>query len=128
MGLSAAILLLFNGRVAGISGLFEGVLRPKRGDVAWRLWFLLGLAVGAVVMVLTRPSSFESTLARSTMATVLAGVLVGFGTRLSSGCTSGHGLCGVGRLSKRSIVATATFIATGAVTVAIIDRLLGGRV
>jgi uncharacterized membrane protein YedE/YeeE len=128
MGLSASILLLFSGRVAGISGLFEGVIRPRRGDVAWRLWFLVGLAAGAVIMARVRPSAFESSLVRSAAATVIAGVLVGFGTRLANGCTSGHGLCGIGRLSKRSIVATMTFIATGAVTVAVVDRLLGGVV
>jgi uncharacterized membrane protein YedE/YeeE len=128
MGLSASLLLLFNGRVAGISGLFEGVIRPKRGDVAWRLWFLLGLAAGAVLMGRVRPSSFDSSLVRSAGATVLAGVLVGFGTRLANGCTSGHGLCGIGRLSLRSMVATMTFIATGAATVALVDRVLGGHV
>ena len=98
MGLSSAILFLFSGRVAGMSGLFAGVVRPKRGDVAWRLTFLLGLAVGAVVMRILRPSSFDSSIVRSTGAAVLAGVLVGFGTRLANGCTSGHGLCGIGRL------------------------------
>lgn len=128
MGLSAVILLLFCGRVAGISGLFEGVLRPRRGDVAWRVWFLLGLAFGAALMVRMRPSCFDSSLVRSAGATVLAGVLVGFGTRLGSGCTSGHGLCGIGRLSVRSMVATVTFIVCGAVTVVVIDRLLGGSV
>jgi uncharacterized protein len=128
MGLGGAILLLFSGRVAGVSGLFEGVIRPKRGDVAWRVWFLLGLASGAMVMARLRPSSFDSSLVRSAGATVLAGVLVGFGTRLANGCTSGHGLCGIGRLSVRSVVATVTFIATGAATVVLIDHVLGGRI
>ena len=128
MGLSAATLLLFCGRVAGISGMFEGVLRPQRGDVAWRVSFLFGLGVGAILMVTMRPGAFDSSLTRSAGATVLAGTLVGFGTRLGSGCTSGHGLCGIGRLSVRSIAATVTFIATGAITVIIINRLLGGSV
>lgn len=128
MGLSAALLFLFNGRVAGISGLLEGVIRPKREDLSWRIVFLLGLAAGGLLMLAIRPSSFESTLVRSMGATVMAGILVGFGTRLANGCTSGHGLCGIGRLSVRSIVATVVFIGTGAVTVAIINRLLGGRV
>jgi uncharacterized membrane protein YedE/YeeE len=128
MGLSAAILLLFSGRVAGIGGVYAGILRPTRGDVAWRVWFLLGLAAGGIVMARMLPSCFASTLVRSTGASALAGVLVGFGSRLGNGCTSGHGLCGIGRLSARSIVATMTFIATGALTVVVIDRILGGRV
>jgi uncharacterized membrane protein YedE/YeeE len=128
MGLSAAMLWLFPGRIAGISGLFEGVLRPRRGDLGWRLAFLAGLAAGALIMLWLRPGSFDSSLVRSRGAVVLAGVLVGFGTRFASGCTSGHGLCGVGRLSIRSIAATVTFIGTGAVTVAVINRLLGGSV
>jgi len=128
MGLSAAMLLLFSGRVAGLGGLFAGILRPTRGDVAWRVWFLLGLAAGAVVMLRLLPSCFESSLVRSTGASLLAGVLVGFGSRLGNGCTSGHGLCGIGRLSVRSLVATMTFIATGALTVVVIDRVLGGHV
>lgn len=128
MGLSAVILLLLSGRIAGMSGLFAGVLSPQRGDIAWRVSFLAGLALGAVVMLRVLPSAFESTLVRSVGATVFAGVLVGFGTRLASGCTSGHGLCGIGRLSVRSVVATVTFIASGAVTVVVIDRLLGGAI
>jgi uncharacterized membrane protein YedE/YeeE len=128
MGVSAALLLLLNGRVAGMSGLVAGLVRPTKGDVTWRLWFLAGLAIGAVVMMRVRPSSFESSLVRSPIAVVIAGVLVGFGTRLANGCTSGHGLCGIGRLSKRSVAATMTFIATGAATVLVVDRLLGGAV
>lgn len=128
MGLSAAILLLFSGRIAGISGLVEGVIRPTRGDLGWRVWFLLGLTFGALLAVWLRPSSFENNLARSGGATILAGVLVGFGTRLANGCTSGHGLCGIGRLSVRSIVATATFIGCGAITVLIVNRWLGGSI
>lgn len=128
MGLSAALLLYFNGRVAGMSGLLAGLLRPVKGDIAWRLWFLGGLAIGAVAMMLLRPSSFESSLVRSSGAVVLAGVLVGFGTRLGNGCTSGHGLCGIARLSKRSIAATMTFIAAGALTVVAVRQIFGGVV
>ena len=126
MGLSAAVLLLCNGRIAGMSGLVAGLVRPRRGDVAWRLWFLGGLAVGAVAMLRLRPIAFESSLVRSSGAVVMAGVLVGFGTRLGNGCTSGHGLCGIGRLSKRSIAATVTFIGAGVLTVLAVDRMLGG--
>lgn len=126
IGLSASLLLLFHGRVAGISGIVGGVLQPKRGEVAWRLLFLVGLLVGGVVMLALRPSAFAMTITRSPFALIAAGLLVGFGTRLGNGCTSGHGVCGISRLSPRSLVATVTFIGTGAIAVFVVNRLFGG--
>ena len=129
IGLAAAVLLFFHGRIAGISGILGGALRTRqRGDLGWRLAFLVGLLlVGAVTALLT-PAQLATTLDRSVGAMALAGLLVGFGTALGSGCTSGHGVCGISRLSKRSLVATATFMAVGALTVFVVNHLLGGAV
>jgi len=126
IGLSASILLLFHGRVAGISGIVSGLLAPKQGDISWRLLFVVGLLLGGLVMFATLPSAFASTIHRSTPAIIVAGLLVGFGTRLSNGCTSGHGVCGNSRLSPRSMVATVTFITTGGVAAFVVNHLLGG--
>jgi hypothetical protein len=123
IGLAASLLLLGNGRVAGISGITGGLFAEPAGgltgDTWWRVAFLGGLAAGAVVMALALPQAFAPSLSRSAVTLVGAGLLVGYGTRLSNGCTSGHGVCGISRGSLRSIAATATFIATGAVTVAV---------
>ncbi len=117
-----ALMLVATGRIAGLSGVLAGVL--KRGDRAWRVWFLAGmLAVGAIFELVT-PSTFDRAPRVPMWLVAIAGMLVGIGTRLSNGCTSGHGLCGMSRLSKRSIVATATFFGTGVVTATIVGRLL----
>ena len=126
IGLAASILLLCNGRVAGISGILGGALNPAPGDTLWRLMFLLGLLTTGAAAVLLRPQAFLAAPTRSLFVLTLAGFLVGYGARLGNGCTSGHGVCGVGRLSPRSLVATATFIAAGAITVFIVQHLLGG--
>jgi uncharacterized membrane protein YedE/YeeE len=129
IGLSAAVLLLGQGKVAGISGVVAGVLRRRPGDVAWRLWFLGGLGAGGLVFALFAPSRFQlpyaavSSLSSGVLA-IAAGLLVGFGTRLSGGCTSGHGVCGIGRFSGRSLIATITFMATGALTVFVVRHVL----
>lgn len=125
IGLSASILLLFSGRVAGISGLFAELLAFKapRGVAAW---FIGGLVAGGLVLFLVAPSMFAVTHDRSLPMVAAAGLLVGLGTRLGSGCTSGHGVCGLSRLSPRSLVATITFIATGAITVYLVRVLMGG--
>jgi uncharacterized membrane protein YedE/YeeE len=126
IGLSSAALLLCNGKIAGISGIVGGLLNPIKQDTSWRILFLAGLLSGGLVMHALSPHAFAIAISRSPSALIFAGLLVGFGTRLGSGCTSGHGVCGISRLSPRSIIATLTFIATGAVTVFIVNHLLGG--
>lgn len=127
IGLSAALLLVSHGRIAGISGIAGGLLtRPHRSDVAWRVAFLVGMVGTGAVLAALRPELFRFELSRSAAALVVAGLLVGFGSRLGNGCTSGHGVCGLGRFSKRSFAATLTFMATGALTVFVVQHLLGG--
>lgn len=126
IGLAASMFLLLTGRVTGISGVVGGLLAPKPGDVAWRMAFVGGLAVGGVVAAFAMPAQVAFEVARSPAAIVVAGLLVGFGTRLGNGCTSGHGVCGISRLSTRSLVATATFLATGVGTAVVIGRFFGG--
>jgi uncharacterized membrane protein YedE/YeeE len=126
IGFSAAMLLLFAGKIAGISGIVGEMLRPAKNDTMWRLLFIVGLLTGGFVLSFISPQAFAVGISRSTSALVFAGLLVGFGTRLGNGCTSGHGVCGVSRFSKRSILATATFVATGSLTVFVINHLLGG--
>ncbi|MGM0575439.1 MAG: YeeE/YedE family protein [Myxococcota bacterium] len=114
IGVAAALLMLFNGRIAGISGILGGLLKGARGsDARWRGAFVGGLVAGGLVMAALRPDLFANDLGRSLPFVVVAGLLVGFGTRLGSGCTSGHGVCGISRLSPRSLVATLAFMATG---------------
>lgn len=126
IGLSASILLLCNGKIAGISGILGGIVHPIKQDTLWRVVFVAGLLSGGFLFHLFAPEAFTFGLERSTGALILAGVLVGFGTRLGNGCTSGHGVCGISRLSVRSIVATVTFMATGILTVFVINHLFGG--
>lgn len=127
MGLAASMLLLFSGRVAGISGVAGGLFRPSAGDLSWRVLFIAGLVAGGAVLLLVNPEVFHVGIHRSFAALAVAGLLVGFGARLGSGCTSGHGVCGLSRLSRRSLVATLTFMATGALSVFVVVHLLGGR-
>jgi uncharacterized protein len=119
IGLAAAVLVLFNGRIAGISGVLGGLLRPLRGDIGWRLAFVGGLVAAPVVYALFAAVPAPHFPA-SWGAVVLAGILVGVGTRYGSGCTSGHGVCGLSRLSPRSLVATLTFMAAGFATVLVV--------
>jgi uncharacterized membrane protein YedE/YeeE len=114
IGLAATLLLWLNGRIAGISGIVNGAMRGVPGDTAWRLLFIAGLVAGAGTWLWLAPPAFIPRTAYPTGLTVLAGLLVGFGTRLGSGCTSGHGVCGIARLSPRSFVATLVFMAFGA--------------
>jgi uncharacterized protein len=123
IGLGAALLLLCAGRMAGISGIVGGLLRPAPGEWGWRATFVLGLVVGGGAFAALRPSVF-GTQRCSLVLLALAGVVVGFGSRLGGGCTSGHGICGMSRLSKRSFVGTVTFMLTGAATV-LATRALG---
>lgn len=126
IGLSASALLLFNGRIAGISGICAGLLGGERGDRGWRLLFVAGLLAGGLAVHLALPGAFQLTVARTVPALLAAGFLTGFGARLANGCTSGHGLVGLSRLSPRSFVAVITFMATGAATVFAVNHLLGG--
>jgi uncharacterized protein len=115
-GVGAGILLIGNGRIAGISGIAAGALGAKPGDFAWRLVFLLGLLLGGKVALGLVPAAIVLDSPRSLPWLIAAGLCIGFGARLANGCTSGHGVCGVGRLSLRSVAATAIFTAAGALT------------
>jgi hypothetical protein len=126
IGLAASGLLAIDGRVAGISGIVGGLLRPRGGDVAWRVAFIAGLLAAGIVLGAVDPSTLALTGAPPLAVVGLAGLLVGFGTRLGSGCTSGHGVCGISRGSPRSIAATITFMLTGAITVWLTRACLGG--
>lgn len=126
IALAAALLLLTHGRIAGISGILGVLSDPRRGDAQWRLVFLLGLVIGGLVASQLWPERFASGIERSSGAVAIAGLLVGFGTRMGSGCTSGHGVCGIGRFSRRSIAATVMFMATGMATAAVITHGFGG--
>ena len=119
-------MLLFDGKIAGVSGIFAGVLRPAKTDTLWKVCFLAGLLTGGLLLRSLYPSAFEFGGLRSTGVLVFAGLLVGFGTRLGNGCTSGHGVCGVSRLSTRSIAATIIFICSGALVVFIYTHMLRG--
>lgn len=128
IGISAAAMLLFNGKIAGISGILAGVLRPVKADTSWRLCFVGGLLAGGLILRVVLPQAFVFGTIHSTGALAIAGLLVGVGTRLGNGCTSGHGVCGVARLSGRSILATTIFMATGAAVVYVVNHLLGGSI
>ncbi len=124
IGLAAAMFVLLNGRIAGISGVVGGLLKPVQGDVAWRAAFVLGL-VGAPWVYTLFAALPQPRIDASFGALVIAGLLVGVGTRYGSGCTSGHGVCGLARLSPRSLVATVTFMAAGFATVFVSRHVLG---
>ena len=126
IGLASLAMMGFSGRIAGISGIVGGLLDRAKGDMAWRLMFLVGLLSGGVVVGLLYPQAYPQAVQSSAAQLVGAGLLVGFGTRVGSGCTSGHGVCGMSRLSARSIVATLTFMATGALTVFVMRHMMGG--
>ena len=113
IGLAASLMLFFNGRVTGISGIYNGVFRKISPDFWWRLALVLGLIAGGAFVFVLRPEFMANNSGRSHIDLVVAGILVGFGTVLGSGCTSGHGICGLSRLSMRSVVATGTFMAFG---------------
>jgi len=116
IGVATALLLLLNGRIAGISGILGELLHPKRNDIAWRLLFIAGLIISPLVYQLFHVLP-DATITANTGTIVIAGLLVGIGTRYASGCTSGHGICGISRLSPRSIVATLVFMLSAGITV-----------
>jgi uncharacterized membrane protein YedE/YeeE len=126
IGLAAAMLLLFSGRIAGISGVLGGLIyERKTGDMSWRMLFLAGLVLGGFAFLLIGNGPALSAAPLGWPLTILAGALVGFGTRLGNGCTSGHGICGMARFSRRSFVATLTFMSFGFITVFVVRHLAG---
>jgi hypothetical protein len=125
IGGAASLLLLFNGRVAGISGILGGLLSPVRGDTLWRIVFLAGLGGGAFAWTRIAPSA-SLTVEAGLPLLVVGGFLTGLGARLGGGCASGHGVCGLGRLSTRSLVAVAIFMLTCGATVWVMRHALGG--
>jgi hypothetical protein len=126
IGLAAALFVLLTGRILGISGTFAGVTEPKRGDFAWRAALLAGLLAAPITYRALGGELPPITITDSPGLLVVAGLLVGFGSRLGSGCTSGHGVCGLARLSPRSIVATITFLITAMLTVFVMRHVVGG--
>lgn len=128
IGLASALLLVANGRIAGISGITGGVLRLQRGETLWRALFVAGLIAGGMLAALMSPSAVVFDVDRSTGALVVAGLLVGIGTQLGNGCTSGHGVCGLSRFSRRSLVAVVTFMGVAAFVVWIVGAFFGGTV
>jgi len=125
LGIASAAFILVNGRVLGISGILGGLLVPRRGDVSWRLSFLLGLVLAPATLWLLAPGLISAPrIEAGSAAIVAAGLLVGLGTRYGSGCTSGHGVCGLARLSPRSLAATLAFMASGFAAVYVIRHLI----
>ena len=124
IGTAVSIMLIFNGRVTGISGIiYSSTVARTKGDLAWRWYFIAGLFGGGLILNVLKPEVFSGYLQTPDWSVALAGLLVGFGTILGSGCTSGHGVCGVSRMSVRSILATVTFIGAGVLTAFLIRQL-----
>ncbi|MBO6730367.1 MAG: YeeE/YedE family protein [Maricaulis sp.] len=126
IGLATVLLMFANGRIAGISGILGGLLSRPDGDSAWRLWFIGGMLVAPLLVTLVSGSAPDFVMQADWWAVILGGLLVGVGTRLGSGCTSGHGVCGLSRLSLRSLAAVGIFMTTGMVTVTVLRLALGG--
>ncbi|MUJ38943.1 YeeE/YedE family protein [Aliivibrio fischeri] len=124
LGVSATLLLLLNGKIAGISGVLTGLMTPKKKDYAWRWLFVLGMISGGAGGVYFLGAHVPTEYTTNTPLLIIAGLLVGIGTRLGNGCTSGHGICGIGRLSVRSIVATCVFMLVAGLTVFVRLHLL----
>jgi len=126
LGIASAIFILVNGRILGISGILGGLLPPKVGDTTWRIAFLLGFAAAPTVFHAVVPAQYITAprIDASELMVVVAGLLVGIGTRYASGCTSGHGVCGLSRLSPRSLVATASFMGAGFATVYLVRHVI----
>ncbi len=122
-GAASALFILNNGRIAGISGILGGLLNPRKDDIIWRIAFLLGLIAAPTVTFMFMPAP-EVTIEAETVTLIIAGILVGVGTRYGSGCTSGHGICGLSRLSPRSLIATLTFMAAGIAIVFVMRHIL----
>jgi uncharacterized membrane protein YedE/YeeE len=125
IGFSAVLLMLSLGRIAGVSGIASRILPPAAEDWGWRLAFVIGIVAAPVLVRLTADEPIRQTVSSSLLLMAIAGLLVGFGSVLGSGCTSGHGVCGISRLSARSIVATATFMAVAIATVFVTRHIIG---
>lgn len=126
IGLSAALLLVINGRIAGVSGILGGIIGAIFQGGAWRVAFIAGLMLAPLVYAASGAPLPRISIDHSTVTLIIAGLLVGFGTRLGSGCTSGHGVCGLARGSRRSIVATGAFMAAAMLTVFVVRHVIGG--
>ena len=126
IGLSAVMLMALNGRIAGISGVFSGSVFAERGDKFWRVLFVVGLIAAPILWTLVQGSQPKFEITDNWSLNIAGGLLVGFGTRLGSGCTSGHGVCGLARLSPRSMASVGLFMAAGMITVAVAKIVLGG--
>lgn len=124
IGTASVLMLWLNGRIAGISGITGGLLSPLEGDISWRVMFVVGMAIGGVILTAVYPTAFPTEMSTNTAGLIASGLLVGFGTRLGSGCTSGHGVCGMPRMSARSFTATGTFMLAGAVTVYVMRHVI----
>lgn len=125
IGLGATVMLLLNGRITGISGILSGLLTPVKGDSLWRGCFLFGMIAGTTLFINFFPQPLAPRLNFPLELLIIGGFLVGLGTRLGNGCTSGHGVCGIARLSIRSIIATLVFMFSGGVSVFIIRHVIG---
>ena len=125
IGAAATLMFWTNGRIAGISGILGGILMPRKTDTLWRACFLGGLLLGPVGYIVVSGRELDIDIQASPLLTILAGLAVGFGTRLGSGCTSGHGICGISRFSGRSFLATAVFMIAGIATVYVARHVLG---
>jgi uncharacterized membrane protein YedE/YeeE len=125
LGLGAGGFMLLAGRISGISGILGTSFSARGKELGWRLAFIAGLVCGPLAVTLVTGAPVEVRIAATAPGLVLAGILVGFGTRLGRGCTSGHGICGIARLSPRSLVATAVFVAVGMAVVSIVHHVVG---
>ena len=128
IGIAALVLLRFYKRIAGISGIFGGLFPFDTGETLWRLVFLAGLMTGGVVLSFLHSDAVTFELTYSNPALILAGLLVGVGSRMGNGCTSGHGICGLGRLAPRSVLAVLTFMVTGILSAVLVQQFLGGAI
>jgi uncharacterized protein len=126
IGVASSLVLLTHGKVAGISGIYGGLFRRGTSDRLFRLAFIAGLVFAGVLVRAFFPAAFATTWSATLPVVLAAGLLVGFGTQLGNGCTSGHGVCGISRLSVRSLIATAAFMAAGTATVFVVRHLIGG--
>jgi uncharacterized membrane protein YedE/YeeE len=124
IGIAAMLLMYFNGRIAGISGIVGGLLKPSKGEIGWRVAFISGLMISSLVYMIASPLP-ATKIDANIVTLIIAGLMVGFGTRYGSGCTSGHGVCGLSRGSIRSFAATSSFIGAGVLTVYFVKYLMG---